>query len=99
IPEPVVRQQFARIRHRLAKHKSAVQAAAAVISRSPSSGLRLLRDSRTADHTQPQPDVYPFAAYLAEQFDCTHAVLLGHPTAKDLIQLYPQFAIVGFVSE
>jgi glycosyltransferase involved in cell wall biosynthesis len=94
-----VKQQFARIRHRLAKHFSAVEAAAELISRSPRSGLRLLRDSRTAHHTQPQPDVYPFAAYLAERFDCTHAVLFGQPTAKDLIQLYPRFAITGFVPD
>lgn len=94
-----MRQQFARIRHRLAKHIAAVEAAAEVISRSPRSGLRLLRDSRTAHQTQTQPDVYRFAAYLAEQFSCTHAVLLGQPTAKDLIQLYPQFAILGYVSD
>lgn len=94
-----MRKQFARIRHRLAKHKSALEAAVDVISRSPGSGLRLLRDSRATHHTHSQPDVYPFAAHLAERFDCTHAVLFGRPTAKDLIQLYPQFAIVGFVSD
>lgn len=57
-----------------------------------------MRDSRTTN-TQLQPDVYPFAAYLAERFECTHAVLLGQPTAKDLLQLYPRFEIIGFVGD
>jgi hypothetical protein len=61
--------------------------------------MRLLLDARSTTQIQSQPDVYPFAAYLGERFECTHAIVIGHPTAKDLIQLYPQFEIVGFVSE
>ena len=33
----------------------------------------------------------------SERFGCTHVIVIGQPTAKDLIQLYPQFEITGFV--
>lgn len=86
----------------VSKHLPAIRAAAELISRSPGPGLRLLLDSRSTSSTPlsySQPDVYPLAAYLAQQFECTHVVAIGRPDAKDLIQLYPQFEIVGVVPE
>ena len=94
-----MRRHLGRLRSRLAKHKAGFQAAAKIISRSPRYGPGLLLDSRSDRQIQSQPDVYPFAAYLAERFECTHAIVSGRPTARDLIQLYPQFEIVGFVSD
>jgi hypothetical protein len=43
------------------------------------------------------PDVYPFAAYLAQRFQCTYVILIGEPTAEDLIQLHPEMRIIGLV--
>jgi len=42
-----------------------------------------------------QPDVYPFAAFLAQKFGCTHVIDIGCGSAQKLIKLYPQFEIVG----
>lgn len=84
------------------KHLPSIRAAAELISRSPASGLRLLLDSRSTSpipQVHNQPDVYPFAAYLAQHFECTHVIAMGRPSARDLIQLYPQFEIVGVVPE
>jgi hypothetical protein len=93
----VVRQRFGRILRPVSKHISSIRTAAEIISRNPRAGLRLLLDSRSASQTQSQPDVYPFAAYLGQQFECTHVIAIGKPTAKDLIQLYPQFEVIGIV--
>jgi len=46
---------------------------------------------------QVQPDLYPFAAYLAQRFQCTHVISIGEPTAEDLRQLHPEFKIIGIV--
>ncbi len=46
---------------------------------------------------QPQPEVYPFTAYLAQRFGCTHVIAVGGPTAQDLRQLHPQLKIIGIV--
>lgn len=86
----------------VSKHVPAIRAAAELISRSPGPGLRLLLDSRSTSSTAlsySPPDVYPLAAYLAQHFECTHVVTIGRPNAKDLIQLFPQFEIVGVVPE
>jgi ribonucleotide monophosphatase NagD (HAD superfamily) len=98
----VVRQQIGRTLRPVTRHIPALRAAAELISRSPGAGLRLLLDSRSTSSTpeiQSQPDVYPFAAYLAQQFECTHVIAIGTPNAKDLIKIYPQFEILGVVRE
>ena len=94
-----MRQHLSKIFRPVSKHIPGIRAAAEIISTSPRAGLRLLRDSRSDRGIQSQPDVYPFAVYLGERFECTHVIAMGRPTAKDLIQLYPRFEIVGFVSE
>lgn len=94
-----VRKQIGRILRPVTRHIPGLRAAAKLIVRSPRPGLRLLLDARSTSQIQSQPDVYPFAAYLGQRFECTHAIVFGHPTAKNLIQLYPQFEIIGFVSE
>jgi hypothetical protein len=58
-----------------------------------------LLNSWSAPPIRLQPDVYPFAAYLAERFGCTHAIVIGKPTARDLLQLYPQFQIIEIVPD
>lgn len=86
----------------VSRHLPAIRAAADLISRSPASGLRLLLDARATSRALPnqsQPDAYPFAAYLAEQFECTRVVAIGRPNARDLRQIFPQFEIVGVVPE
>ena len=92
-----MRQYFGRLLSPISKHILSARSAAQVISRNPRHGLRLLFNSRAEPRTQCQPDIYPFAAYLGERFGCTHAIAIGRPTAKDLIQLYPRFEIIGIV--
>jgi len=70
---------------------------AEIISRSPRHGFKLILDSRSDTQTQPHPDVHPFAAYLGERFECTHLITVGRPSARDLMQLYPRFEIIGIV--
>ncbi|MCM3873829.1 MAG: glycosyltransferase family 2 protein [Pyrinomonadaceae bacterium] len=81
----------------ISKHISSARRAAQVISRSPRHGVKLLFNSRSEPRIQSQPDVYPFAAYLAERFECTHVIVLGKPTATNLMQLYPRFEVIGIV--
>lgn len=86
----------------VSKHLPAIRAAAELISRGPVSGLRLLLDARAVSSTpqnQSQPDVYPFVAYLAQQFECTHVVAIGRPNARDLRQIFPRFDVVGVVPD
>ena len=61
----------------ISKHLTGVRTAARVVSRTR--GLRLLLDSSLRAGTQPTPDVYPFAAYLARVLGCRHVVAAGRP--------------------
>jgi hypothetical protein len=54
-------------------------------------------NSLTTTQTQHHPDVYPFAAHLGRLFGCTHMIVIGEPTAENLIHLHPQFEILGIV--
>ena len=92
-----MRHYFRRFLNPLSRHISSARSAAQVISRNPRHGVKLLFNCRSEPRIQFQPDVYPFAAYLGERFGCTHVIAIGRPTAKDLIQLYPQFEIIGIV--
>ncbi|HEV8429129.1 MAG TPA: hypothetical protein VGQ41_14605 [Pyrinomonadaceae bacterium] len=92
-----MRKSFSKFLGPLSKPLSQTLNTAQIISRSPSHSLRLLVNSWSAPRIQAQPDVYPFAAYLAERYDCTHVVAIGRPSAKDLIHLYPRFEIIGIV--
>jgi hypothetical protein len=76
---------------------SSTRNTAQIIYRNPRHGLKLLFKSRSEPRIQTQPDVYPFAAYLAERFACTHVIATGRPTAKDLIQIYPAYEFIGIV--
>ncbi len=42
-----------------------------------------------------QPEVYPFAAFLARRFECTHIVDVGCGQARKLAELHPEFKLVG----
>jgi len=42
-----------------------------------------------------QPDVYPFAGYLAERFGCRYIIDVGCGTADKLVALYPRFEVIG----
>lgn len=42
-----------------------------------------------------QPDVYPFAGYLARQLGCRSIIDIGCGNGKKLAALYPEFQIVG----
>ena len=79
----------------ISKHLTGVRTAARVVSRTK--GLRLLLDSTLSTGTQPTPDVYRFAAYLARVLDCPRVVAAGRPCAKDLFPLCQQFDIDGLV--
>jgi glycosyltransferase involved in cell wall biosynthesis len=94
---PRVRQCLGQFLGPISKHISSARNAAQLISRNPRHSLKLLLNSRSEPRIESQPDVYPFAAYLGERFECTHVLVAGKPTAKDLLQLYPQFEIIGIV--
>lgn len=92
-----MRRHFGQFLGPLAGRISRVRSAAKVIFGNPPHGLKLLLRSRSESPIQSQPDVYPFAAYLGDRFGCTHAIVVGRPTAKELLHLYPQFGIIGIV--
>jgi glycosyltransferase involved in cell wall biosynthesis len=94
-----LRQHIGRFLRPVSKRVPDIRNAAQIISRSPRSGVRLLRDVRTSSQLECQPDVYPFAAYLADKFDCTHIIAVGRPTARNLKQIYPRFEVSGIVGE
>src|SRR5213595_71888 len=75
----------------ISKNISSARSAAQLIARDPRHGLNLLLNSWSEPRLQSRPDVYPFAAYLGERFGATHVLVVGGPTAKDLLRLYPQF--------
>jgi hypothetical protein len=92
-----VRQYLGQFLGPISKHVSRARGTAQYISRNPRQCLKLLLNSKLEPRVQAQPDVYPFAAYLGERFGCTHVIVFGRPTAKNLKQLYPQFEIIGIV--
>jgi hypothetical protein len=63
----------------------------------PGERVKFLSHVWRAPRIQSEPDVYPFAAYLAEQLSCTHVITIGRPTARDLRHVYPKLEILGFV--
>src|SRR6476620_1438542 len=66
--------------------------AAARVAAQPN-GLTLLLRSRYGRASQTDPDVAPFAGFVAEKFGCTTIVFLGKPTERELVQLLPNFQI------
>jgi len=63
------------------------------VSRShPSYFVDNLADLKGITH---QPHVYPFAAFLARKFGCSHIIDVGCGSAKKLIKLHPEFEIIG----
>ncbi len=81
----------------ISRHVSSARKAAKIIALNPRQGLRLLINARSTVRSESQPDVYPFAAYLAERFGCTHVIAIDKPTAANLMQLHPQFEIIGIL--
>ena len=82
---------------RLGPFSRYISSTAQIISRNPRHGLKLLFKSRSEPRIQSQPDVYPFASYLAERFGCSHVIAIGRPTAKELLQIYPKYEFIGIV--
>jgi hypothetical protein len=91
----MARKYFGQFLDPVSKHLTGIRTATRVISRNQ--GLRLLLNSGLALGPQPNPDVYPFAAYLGKLLGCTQVITIGSPTARDLIKLFPQFEIAGVV--
>jgi DNA-dependent RNA polymerase auxiliary subunit epsilon len=94
---PLVRQYLDRLLGPFSRHLSSARHTAQFISHNPRQCLKLLLNSRSEPRVQTEPDVYPFAAYLGERFECTHVIVIGKPAAKNLMQLYPRFEIIGIV--
>ncbi len=92
-----LRRYIGRLLAPFSRQISFTRSAAQLTTRSPRYGPGLLFKSWLAPRPESQPDVYAFAAFLAERFGCTHVVTIGKPTAKNLLALYPQFEIVGLV--
>ena len=93
----MVRKGSLRFRRYLGPFSRYISSTAEIISRNPRPGLKLLFKSRSEPRIQSQPDVYPFAAYLAERFGCTHVIAIGRPTARELLQIYPKYELIGIV--
>src|SRR5687768_3688940 len=81
----------------IAKPVRRVLSTARFILPRPRERVKLLSQVWRAPRIQSQPDVYPLAAYLAEQLACTHVITVGRSTATDLFHLYPKFELIGFV--
>src|SRR5437660_6213188 len=81
----------------ISRQISSARNTAQILSRNPRHGLKLILKSRSEPSIQSQPDVYPFAAYLAERFGCAHVIATDRPSAKDLIQIYPKYEFIGIV--
>src|SRR5215218_4515932 len=90
------KRRFGQLLSPISKHFTGVRTAARVVSRTR--GVRLLLDSSLRPGTQLDPDVYPFAAFLARALGCRRVVAAGRPGAKDLLPLCQQFEITGLVS-
>ena len=91
----MAKRQLGRLLSPISKHVTDVRATARMIMRTR--GLRLLLDSSLHSSTQRTPDVYPFGGYLARALDCRHVIVVGSPTAKDLVPLCQRFEIIGLV--
>jgi hypothetical protein len=52
----------------------------------------ILAESEVKSH---QPDVYRFAAYLANRLECKHAVAVGCGSGTELFEMFPQSQVVG----
>jgi hypothetical protein len=96
-PNPRARKYVGQFLRPISKPILRALSTAQIISRNPPHVLKLLINCRSAPHIQTQPDVYPFAAYLAERFGCTHVIATGRPSARDLIQIYPKYEFIGIV--
>lgn len=81
----------------ISRQISSARNTAQIVSRNPRHALKLIFKARSEPRIQSQPDLYPFAAYLAERFGCTHVIATGRPGAKDLIEIYPAYEFIGVV--
>ena len=82
----------------VSRHLPALRAAARIVSQSPLHGLKLLIQTQISPGLQADPDLYPFARFLAEMFGCTNVLIVGKPSAHELIELLPHFRIAGSVN-
>jgi hypothetical protein len=94
---PGVRRSLGQFLRPISQPISRALSTADLISRDPPHVIKLLLNCWLAPRTRSQPDVYPFAAYLAERFGCTHVIATGRPGAADLLQLYPKYEVIGIV--
>jgi hypothetical protein len=90
-------RRFRRALAPISKQLPKIRAAARMVSHSPRQGLKLLIQSKTSRGPRIEPDVYPFAAFLAGILECTNIIIIGKPAAHELVQLLPQFRVTGVV--
>jgi uroporphyrinogen-III synthase len=90
---------FRRRPYSISKIITTARGAAEVMRPNPGRGLKLLVNCGLENGIQWQPDLFPFAAFLAERFECARAIVVGEPTANELKHLYLQAEIVGLVPE
>src|SRR5437867_358066 len=93
----MIRRHLRRLLTPISKQVPNLRAAAQVVSQSPPHGLKLLIQSKTFRGPKTDPEVYPFAAFLAELFGCTNIIIVGTPAAHELVCLLPHFQITGIV--
>ncbi len=91
-------QYWGRFSSSISRPASSLRSVARLIAQSPGPGLRLVLKSLLARRTPPQLDVYPFAAFLAEQFNCTKMLAIGKAAAENLVRFHTQFEITGILS-
>lgn len=93
----MIRQNLRRLLRPISKQLLNFRVAARVVSRHPRHGLRFLIESQARRRVKSDPDVYRFAAFLAEMFGCTNIIIIGEPAAHELIHLLPDYEITGIV--
>jgi hypothetical protein len=92
-----MRRHLRRLLTPISKQVPNLRAAAQLLSQSRQHGLKLLIQSQTFRGPKTDPDLYSFAAFLAELFGCTNIIIIGAPAAHELVCLLPRFQITGIV--
>ncbi|HEX3145164.1 MAG TPA: hypothetical protein VHQ64_14425 [Pyrinomonadaceae bacterium] len=92
-----MRRHINRLKTPIAKRLPAFRAAARLVSQSPRHGLKLLVKSHTRRAPKCNPDVYPFASFLASMLGCDRIIIIGKPQPHELIHLVPHFKVYAVV--
>jgi len=92
-----MRRHINRFKTPIAKRLPAFRAAARLVSESPRHGLKLLVKAHTRRAPKCDPDVYPFASFLATMLGCNRIIIIGKPQPHELLHLVPHRQVYAVV--